>query len=213
MAGGSGSRNQKHPPKAAHGSPEAVLEQRAGRRAATPPPRSASSSAKCARSTGCRTLSRDRQRDAVRFRLCPSRGRREERPPSLQRASEAHEPLGLERVHERRVSLPILLLFERQAPCVGWTIAANDHKPVITRRGHPNRGDALIEKMRRSLGCAPCYLRGASLARVAGCSRALLFAISRQDLSSACWRRALQGGSRRRRVVRRTRGISHPALT
>src|SRR6516225_7062960 len=48
--------------------------------------------------------------------------------PSLQPASEADEPLGLERVHEHRVSLPILLLFERQAPCVGWTIAPNDHK-------------------------------------------------------------------------------------
>ena len=31
----------------------------------------------------------------------------------LQRASEAYDPLGLQRIHERPVSLSVLLLFER----------------------------------------------------------------------------------------------------
>ena len=51
--------------------------------------------------------------------------------PFLQRPSEAHEPLGLERVHERLVSLPVLLLLERQSLHVRRTIAANDHKQML----------------------------------------------------------------------------------
>ena len=49
----------------------------------------------------------------------------------LQRASEANDPLGVERVHKRPVGLPVLLLLERQVARVGWTIAANDHKQML----------------------------------------------------------------------------------
>jgi hypothetical protein len=49
----------------------------------------------------------------------------------LQRASEAHEPLGLQRIHERPVSLPVLLLFERPPRRIGRAVTTHDHKQIL----------------------------------------------------------------------------------
>jgi hypothetical protein len=49
----------------------------------------------------------------------------------LQRASEAHDPLGLQRIHEPPVSLPVLLLFERPPRRIGRAVTTHDHKQIL----------------------------------------------------------------------------------